>query len=282
MSDEQSGKGNSQQKGWMERISQLLTGEPQDRDDLMDILREAQENRLLDAEALTMIEGVMQVSEMRVRDVMIPRIQMVVLPRDADVESIYSIVIESAHSRFPVTGEDRSEIVGILMAKDLLAKSQENKSYKVEDIMRSAEFIPESKRLNVLLREFRTNRNHMAIVVDEYGTSAGLVTIEDVLEQIVGEIEDEHDNEEVDYIQKNNNGEYSVRALMPIEDFNKQFSLDWKDDEFDTIGGLLMHKLGHMPKKDEKVVIGNYRFEVLKADKRRVYLLKLKINKVSN
>ena len=275
MNDAQSGTGNSQQKGWIERIGQLLTGEPQDRDDLMDILREAQENRLLDAEALTMIEGVMQFSEMRVRDVMIPRIQMVVLPRDTDVESIYSIVIESAHSRFPVTGEDRSEIVGILMAKDLLAKSQENKSYKVEEIMRPAEFIPESKRLNVLLREFRTNRNHMAIVVDEYGTSAGLVTIEDVLEQIVGEIEDEHDSEEIDYIQKNKNGEYSVRALMPIEEFNKFFSLDWKDDEFDTIGGLLMHNLGHMPKKGEKVVIGNYRFEVLKADKRRVYLLNL-------
>ncbi len=281
MSDEQSGDSNSQQKSWRERISQLWTGEPQDRDDLREILREARENRLLDSEALTMIEGVMQVSEMRVRDVMIPRIQMIVLPRDAELESIYTIVIESAHSRFPVTGEDRSEIVGILLAKDLLAKSQENINYKVEDIMRPAEYIPESKRLNVLLREFRTNRNHMAIVVDEYGTSAGLVTIEDVLEQIVGEIEDEHDSDEVDYIQENSNGGFSVRALMPIEEFNKFFSLDWKDDEFDTIGGLLMHKLGHMPKKGEKLELGNFLFEVLKADKRRVHLLKLKIKQNS-
>ncbi len=277
MNDDLPGSTNPQQKGWMDRISHLLTGEPQDRDDLLEILREAQENRLLDKEALTMIEGVLQVSEIRVRDIMIPRVQMVVLPRDAELETIFPLVTESAHSRFPVITEDRSEVVGILLAKDLLAQALKDKSQKVEEIMRPARFIPESKRLNVLLKEFRTERYHMAIVVDEYGTAAGLVTIEDVLEQIVGEIEDEHDFEDEEYIFRRHGQDYSVKALTPIDVFNEYFSADLQDDEFDTIGGLIVHKLEHMPKKGEKVEIGRFRFEVIHADSRRVHLIRLKL-----
>lgn len=278
MNDDLPGSTNPQQKGWMDRISHLLTGEPQDKDDLLEILREAQENRLLDKEALTMIEGVLQVSEIRVRDIMIPRVQMVVLPRDAELETIFPLVTESAHSRFPVITEDRSEVVGILLAKDLLAQALKDKTQKVEEIMRPARFIPESKRLNVLLKEFRTERYHMAIVVDEYGTAAGLVTIEDVLEQIVGEIEDEHDFEDEEYIFRRKYQEYTVKALTPIVVFNEYFSADLKDDEFDTIGGLMVHKLEHMPKKGEKVEIDRFCFEVVHADSRRVHLIKLKLN----
>lgn len=278
MNDEQPGSTSPRQKNWVDRVSQFLTGEPQDREDLLEILREAQEKRLLDNDALSMIEGVMQVSEMRVRDIMIPRIQMVVVPRDAELATIFPLVIESAHSRFPVIDEDRSEVVGILLAKDLLIHSRENESLKVEEIMRTARFIPESKRLNVLLNEFRSNRNHMAIVVDEYGTAAGLVTIEDVLEQIVGEIEDEHDLEEEEYIFRRSDTEFTLKALTPIDEFNEYFSASLEDDEFDTVGGLVVYQLEHMPKKGEKVEIDQFRFEVLKADNRRVHLLKLKLS----
>ena len=278
MSDDIPGSTNPRQKGWMDRISHLLTGEPQDRNDLLEVLKEARENRLLDAEALAMIEGVLQVSEMRVRDIMIPRVQMVVVPRDAELETIFPLVTESAHSRFPVITEDRSEVVGILLAKDLLPHALENRTLKVEEIMRSARFVPESKRLNVLLKEFRTDRNHMAIVVDEYGTAAGLITIEDVLEQIVGEIEDEHDFDEEEYIFRRNDQEYSIKALTPIEDFNEYFSAELNDEEFDTIGGFIVHKLEHLPKKGEKVEIDRFHFEVLHADSRRVNLIKLKLN----
>ncbi len=279
MSDDNPDSTKPQQKGWMDRISQFLIGEPQDREELLCVLREAKDKRLLDREALTMIEGVMQVSEKRVRDIMIPRVQMVVVPRDAELETIFPLVIESAHSRFPVIEEDRSEVAGILLAKDLLAHAINNRFLKVEEIMRPARFVPESKRLNVLLREFRTRRNHMAIVVDEYGTVSGLVTIEDVLEQIVGEIEDEHDPEGEDYILQRNKREYMVKALTPIDVFNDYFSVDLDDDEFDTIGGIIVHRLEHMPKKGEKVEIGKFCFEVLKADSRRVHLLKVKVKK---
>ena len=233
--------------------------------------------QLLDADALSMIEGVLQVSEMRVRDIMIPRIQMVVIPRDAELATIFPLVIESAHSRFPVIDEDRSEVVGVLMAKDLLMHSRKDETLKVEQIMRKAAFVPDSKRLNVLLNEFRANRNHMAIVIDEYGASAGLVTIEDVLEQIVGEIEDEHDVEEEAYILRRNDKEFTVKALTPIDDFNDYFSANLDDKEFDTVGGLVVHKLEHLPKKGEHVAIDCFRFEVLKADNRRVHLLKMKL-----
>lgn len=278
MNDDFSDSSKPQQKGLIERINRFLTGEPQDRDDLLEVLREAQDNHLLDREALSMIEGVMQVSELRVRDIMIPRVQMVVVPRDAELESIFPLVIESAHSRFPVIEEDRSVVVGILLAKDLLTHALKNKNLKVEEIMRPAGFVPESKRLNVLLREFRTERNHMVIVADEYGMAAGLVTIEDVLEQIVGEIEDEHDFEEEENIIQRGKHEFMINALTPIEDFIDYFELDWPDQDCDTVAGLIVHKLEKLPKKGEKVTLDKFSFEVLKADSRRLYLLKLKVS----
>ena len=282
MSDEQPDSSVPRQKTWIDKINHFLTGDIKDQADLLEVLREAQKKHLLDNDALSMIEGVLQVSEMRVRDIMIPRVQMVVLPKDAELETVYPLVTESAHSRFPVIGEDRSEVVGILLAKDLLAQSIIGKPKVVQEIMRQAQFIPESKRLNVLLKEFRTNRNHMAIVVDEYGSAAGLVTIEDVLEQIVGEIEDEHDLEEEEYIFRRNETEYTLKALTPIEEFNDYFSVNFADDEFDTIGGMIVHELEHMPKKGEKIVVGGFRFEVLRADTRRVHLVKLKIHQKNN
>ena len=278
MSDEHPRSTSSQPKSWIDKISHLLTGEPQDLEDLLEILREARSNRLLDTDALSMMEGVLQVSQMRVRDIMIPRVQMVVIPRDAELETILPLAVEFGHSRFPVIEEDRAKVVGILMAKDLLAHALVNKNLKVEEIMRPANIVPESKRLNVLLKEFRTNRNHMAIVVDEYGQAAGLVTIEDVLEQIVGEIEDEYDDEDdEEYISQRNDNEYMVKALTPIEDFDEYFSTHLATDEYDTVGGFIVNQLEHMPKKGESLVVDKLRFEVIRADNRRLHLIKLKI-----
>jgi magnesium and cobalt transporter len=278
MSDEQPPSRNSPQKSWVDKISHLLTGEPQDLEDLLEILREAREKRLLDTDALSMIEGVLQVSQMRVRDIMIPRIQMVVVPKDAELETIMPLVTEFGHSRYPVIDGDRSKVVGVLLAKDLLARILDNKTLKVHEIMRPSCVVPESKRLNVLLKELRTNGNHMAIVVDEYGQSAGLVTIEDVLEQIVGEIEDEHDDHEDEgYIFQRSSNEYMVKALTPIDEFDEYFSTHLTTDEYDTIGGFVVSQLEHMPKKGESLVVDNMKFEVIRADSRRVHLLKLKI-----
>ncbi len=273
MSEEHPGEHRS----WLERLGLFLTGEPEDREDLLVFLRDAQKRHVIDPEALSMIEGVMQFSELRVRDVMIPRVQMVVVPQDAELENIFPLVIESAHSRYPVIGEDRTEVVGVLLVKDLLGHSMKNRALLVKDIMRRAQFVPESKRLNVLLREFRATRSHMAIVVDEYGAAAGLVTIEDVLEQIVGDIEDEHDFGEEEYIFRKSAQEFTLKALTPIDDFNEYFNSDLSDEEFDTVGGLIVHKLGHLPSRGEKVDFGNFRFVVLHADNRRVHLLKLVI-----
>lgn len=264
-------------KSWIERLGQMIGGEPQDREDLLDIFREAEENHLLDKYALSMLEGVLQVSEQRARDVMVPRKKMIVLNKDALLEDVFPIVIEYGHSRFPVITEDKSEVVGILMAKDLLAHALNKKDITVESIMRPATVVPESKRLNVLLKEFRAKRNHMAIVIDEYGAVAGVVTIEDVLEQIVGEIEDEHDYADEEYIIERNVDEYTVQALTPIELFNEYFSVEFDRDEFDTIGGFMVGRLEHMPKKGEKVIEDKFRFEVLQADGRRIHLLKVKI-----
>jgi len=203
---------------------------------------------------------------------------MVVIPRDAELETILPLAVEFGHSRFPVIEEDRAKVVGILMAKDLLAHALVNKNLKVEEIMRPANIVPESKRLNVLLKEFRTNRNHMAIVVDEYGQAAGLVTIEDVLEQIVGEIEDEYDEEDdEEYISQRNDNEYMIKALTPIEDFDEYFSTHLATDEYDTVGGFIVNQLEHMPKKGESLVVDKHRFEVIRADNRRLHLIKLKI-----
>lgn len=279
MNDDNPPSSQIQHKSFIDRIGQMLSGEPHDQEDLLEILREAQKKRLLDSDALSMIEGVLQVSEMRVRDIMIPRIQMVVVPRDAELETIFPLVLEFGHSRFPVIEDDRSKVVGILMAKDLLAHALQDKTKKVGEIMRPASVVPESKRLNVLLKEFRTERNHMAIVVDEYGMAAGLVTIEDVLEQIVGEIEDEHDSGEEEYIHQRSKREFTLKALTPIEEFNDYFAADLNDEECDTIGGFIVQQLERLPKKGEKLEFGRFRFEVLRADNRRIHLLKLKLRK---
>lgn len=278
MSDGNPPSSQPHQRSLIEKISYFLTGEPQDQEDLLAILRESQEKRLLDSEALAMMEGVIHVSEMRVRDIMIPRSQMVVIPGDAELDTILPLVVEFAHSRFPVIEEDRSKVIGVLLAKDLLAHALGDRKQKVANIMRPASVVPESKRLNVLLKEFRTERNHMAIVVDEYGNAAGLVTIEDILEQIVGKIEDEHDEDETqEYISQRSEREFIVNALTPIEEFNDYFSADLEDDECDTIGGLIVQRLEHFPKKGEKIELEGFAFEVIRADNRRVHLLKLKI-----
>jgi magnesium and cobalt transporter len=271
MSDEQTGE----HRGWLERLTHFISGEPEDRDDLLELLRTAQKRHLIEHDALSMIEGVLQVSELRVRDITTPRSQMVVVPQDAEIETIFPLVAESAHSRYPVIGEDRTEVVGILLVKDLLLHSLKDRTRLVREIMRPALYVPESKRLNVLLREFRATRSHMAIVVDEYGAAAGLVTIEDVLEQIVGDIEDEHDFGEEEYIFRKTDTEFTLKALTPIEDFNEYFDADFSDDEFDTIGGLIVHHLGHVPKRGEKAELGRFRFIVIRADNRRVEQLKL-------
>ncbi len=265
------------QKTWLEKISHLLTGEPQDLDDLLELLREAKARSLLDTDALSMIEGVLQVSQMRVRDIMIPRVQMIVLPKEATLEAILPLVIESGHSRYPVIDGDKSKVIGVLLTKDLLVKIFENKNLTVQEIMRSVSIVPESKRLNVLLKESRTNGNHMAVVVDEYGQAAGLVTIEDVLEQIVGDIEDEHDDhDDENFIFQRSENEFMLKALMPIDEFDAYFKTGLATDEYDTIGGFLVHELERMPQKGESLTIDNLKFEVIKADSRRVHLIKLK------
>lgn len=265
------------QRSWFERLSHVLLGEPQDREQLIELLRDAQQRHLLDPDALAMIEGVLQVSEMQVRDIMVPRSQMVVVPRDAALQEILPVVTESEHSRFPVIGESRDEVIGILLAKDLLGYfvNGSKLAFNVRDILRPAVFIPESKRLNVLLKEFRASRNHMAIVVDEYGGVAGLVTIEDVLEQIVGEIADEHDIDEDTFIKKHSEFNYTVKALTPIDEFNDYFGSDFSDEEFDTIGGLVIHDFGRVPRRGEALAIGRFRFKVLHADNRRIHLLQV-------
>jgi len=262
-----------------DKLLQAFLFEPKNRDQLADQLRVAQKQGLLDADALSMIEGVLEVAEMQVRDIMIPRVQMVCVNYDVAPEDFIPLMIESAHSRFPVIGDNQDEVVGILLAKDLLTyfANKEKQNFNIRDVLRPSIFVPESKRLNVLLKEFRENRNHMAIVVDEYGGVAGLVTIEDVLEQIVGEIEDEHDVDDNLYIVKHRENRYTIKAFTPIEDFNEEFSVHFSSDEFDTIGGLLTHKFGRMPKRGEVMNLENFRFKILRADGRRIYLMQMSI-----
>ena len=268
---------DTSRRSWSTRIKQALTQVPTDSEQLLHTLRAVRQKNLFDSDALAMIEGVLQVDDMQARDIMIPRSQVVVLARDASPDALLRTIVESGHSRFPVIGESRDEVVGILLAKDLLLYAFERTDGRlnVRDLLRPAVFVPESKRLNVLLKEFRASRNHMAIVVDEYGGVAGMVTIEDVLEQIVGEIEDEHDVEEEDTIRKHSEAHYTIKALTPIEDFNDYFKLSFSDEEFDTIGGLVVHQIGHLPKRGELVVIGNLLFKILRADSRRVHMLQL-------
>ena len=260
----------------LERLSALLMREPEDREQLVNLLHSAYEHDLLDSDALSMIEGVLQVSEQQVRDIMVPRPQMDVIDVNETPDKFIPHVIATAHSRFPVIDKDRDDVIGILLAKDLLRYYAGEEEFKVRDMLRPAVFVPESKRLNVLLREFRANRNHMAIVVDEYGGVAGLVTIEDVLEQIVGDIEDEYDfDESEDNIVRESSGHWRVKAQTEIGDFNRAFGTDFSDEDFDTVGGLIIDRFGRLPKRGESVTIGGLRFQVLRADSRRLHVLQV-------
>ncbi len=257
----------------LERLSSLLLREPEDRDQLVELLHSAFERHILDADALSMIEGVLQVSETRVADVMIPRSQMDMIDAAESPETFIPYVIETAHSRFPVWQDNRDNVIGILLAKDLLRFYAEEE-FDFRDMLRPAVFVPESKRLNVLLKEFRANRNHIAIVVDEYGGVCGLVTIEDVIEQIVGDIEDEFDFDETeDNILADKNGRFRVKAVTEIADFNERFGTRFADDDHDTIGGLVLSRFGRLPKRGETVVIEGFAFQVIRADSRKVHSL---------
>jgi magnesium and cobalt transporter len=257
----------------LERLSNFLLREPEDREQLVELLHSAYENSLMDADSLAMIEGVLQVSEMQVRDIMIPRSQMDVIDITEPPEVFIPSVIETAHSRFPVIEGNKNDVIGILLAKDLL-RYYAGEDFEVRDMLRPAVFIPEAKRLNVLLKEFRSNRNHIAIVVDEYGGVAGMVTIEDVLEQIVGDIEDEYDyDEDEDNIIQNADGQYRVKALTEIADFNEIIGTAFSDEEFSTIGGLIVSKFGHLPKRNEEVSFNGIHVKVLRADSRRLHTI---------
>jgi magnesium and cobalt transporter len=261
---------------WLKRITQSMTGEPRDLAELIEHLREASERGLFDGDALVMLEGVLAVADMQVRDIMVPRSQMVFVERDESPEKLVELVVESGHSRFPVIGEDRDQILGILLAKDLLRLQVEaDEAFEIREYMRPVAFVPESKRLNVLLKEFRRSHNHIAMVVDEYGGVCGLVTIEDVIEQIVGEIDDEHDVEEDQTIRKERPREFTVRALTPIAQFNSYFGKKFSDEEYDTIGGLLMQEFGRLPRRGETVKVDGLEFRILRADRRRIDLLRV-------
>ena len=260
----------------LERISAFIMREPEDREQLIELLRSAHERNLLDSDALSMIEGVLQVSELQARDIMVPRSQMDVIDVNESPDKFIPFVIQTAHSRFPVTAGNKDDVIGILLAKDLLRYYAGEEEFNVREMLRPAVFIPESKPLNVLLKEFRKNRNHIAIVVDEYGGVAGLVTIEDVLEQIVGDIEDEYDFDEVeDNIVQDKTGQYRVKAVTEITDFNEKFGTAFSDDEFDTIGGLVLKRFGRVPKRGEQVAMDGLTFKVVRADSRRLHLLEV-------
>jgi magnesium and cobalt transporter len=262
---------------WYGRLRRVLKGDAATREDLLEWLRESHAKTVLDADELAMLEGVLAVSETQVRDVMVPRSQMAFLERDAPRDETLKAIVASGHSRFPVIGEDRDEVVGILLAKDVLKHfvSTPDKPLDITPYIRPATFIPESKRLNTLLKEFRGSRNHIAIVVDEYGGITGLVTIEDVLEEIVGEIDDEHDDTEAGPIQEQEPGKYQVKALTRIDEFNEFFAVSLDDENYDTIGGLVMHELGHLPRKGESLEYRGFRFRVLQADRRRIHAIEV-------
>jgi len=276
MSEDQSSNGSGP-KTWMGRIGKVFSSEPRDRKELKELINESCEKGILDAEAVAMIEGALAVSEMQVRDAMIPRSHMVVIPLDLPLDEFLPIVLESGHSRFPVIGEDRDEVEGILLAKDLLRHYAENNgSQDLKSMVRPAVVIPESKRLNMLLRDFRASRNHMAIVVDEYGGVSGLITIEDVLEEIVGEIDDEHDEEEEAAIKSLGGNHFQVRALTEIEEFNEVFECDLSDEDYGTVGGLLLAEFGCVPDRGDEVVLADrFQFMVTAADTRRIIMLEM-------
>ena len=275
--DRSSGQGG---RSWLEKLFNALSGEsdePSSRDELLAFLRQAASRLKLEQDAMMIIEGALKISDQQVREVLIPRSQVTAIGLDQPLEEYMPIILEAGHSRYPVIGENLDEVKGILLAKDLLPLlqgGQENgRPFRLEEVVRTALFVPESKRLNSLLKEFQDTHNHMAIVVDEYGGTAGIVTIEDILEEIVGEIEDEHDADDEEDIRELGEGRYAIRALTPIEDFNERFDTRFSDEEFDTLGGLVMQRLGHLPGRGEHTEIGGWRFIVLNADNRRIRLL---------
>lgn len=275
MSDERNG---NDEKGLLGRIAQAFSSEPRSRGDLQEILQIAVDNDILDEDEYSIIEGAMEVSGMQARDIMVPRPQMVVIKAESSLEEILPQITRSKHSRYPVIGESHDDVLGILLAKDLLPQilEEQHDNFDVRQLLRQSVVVPESKRLNVLLREFRENRNHMAIVIDEYGGVAGLVTIEDVLEEIVGEIEDETDEAEDQFIRRISDDDFFVKALTPIEDFNAFFDVELSEEEFDTIGGLVMQAFGHMPARNEVTDIEGFEFKVINADQRKIHSLRLR------
>ncbi|AIU87788.1 CNNM family magnesium/cobalt transport protein CorC [Pectobacterium odoriferum] len=281
MSDDHSQNSDapSPKKGFFSLIlNQLFHGEPKDRNGLLTLIRDSEQNDLIDPETRDMLEGVMDIADQRVRDIMIPRSQMITLKRDQTLEECLDVIIESAHSRFPVISEDKDHIEGILMAKDLLPfMRSDSEPFSMDKVLRSAVVVPESKRVDRMLNEFRSLRYHMAIVIDEFGGVSGLVTIEDILELIVGEIEDEYDDEEDRDIRQLNRQTYTVRALTDIEDFNEAFGTRFSDDEVDTIGGLVMQSFGHLPARGETINIEGYLFKVAMADSRRIIQVHVRI-----
>ena len=264
-------------KSWIDKITQVFSDEPTDTKSLLELLRNAEQDQVLDADALGIIEGALQVSSMQVRDIMIPRSQLVIVSAKLPPNEIIELVTKASHSRFPVTGENVDNVIGILLAKDLLPLilKEETRKLDIKDVVRPATFVPESKRLNVLLKEFRETRQHMAIVIDEYGSVSGAVTIEDVLEQIVGEIEDEYDVDDESYIKKFDEENYIVKALTPVDEFNEYFGTQFSDQEFTTLGGLVLQQIGHIPERGETINIGPFLVTVLNADSRQIKLLKV-------
>lgn len=275
----------SASRGWLDKILQPFNGEPKNKEDLKEVINEAESREVIDPQTREMIEGVIGVHDMRVREIMIPRAQMITIEIDQSVEEFLPLMLDSAHSRFPVISEDKDHIEGILLAKDLLAYAFiPGKEFQLKDVLRPAVIVPESKRVDVLLKEFRQQRYHMAIVVDEYGGVSGLVTIEDILELIVGEIEDEFDVEEndTDDIRPLNKYTYSVKALTPLDEFNTFFETDFNQEEADTIGGIVLKAFGHMPETNEEIMIGDIQFKVTQSDKRRLQQLKVTLPDDSN
>ena len=270
-------EGSSSDRGWLERLGMALTGEPSSRSELIETLRAAEQRQLLDAEALSIIEGALVVAEMQAREIIIPRSQVAVVRMDMSPEELLQVVIESGHSRFPVIGESPDDVVGILLAKDLLPLALKDRKtrFNLRDLLRPCTAIPESKRLNILLQEFRSTHNHLAVVYDEYGGVSGIVTIEDVLEQIVGDIEDEYDLGDEDFIKSHVEGDFTVKALTPIDEFNEFFKASFSEEEYDTIGGFVTQHFGHLPERDEEINIKGFQFKVLNADNRRIRLLHL-------
>ncbi len=281
MNDDKSGQLSSR-KSWLSKVGDLFgTQPPSNQSELVELIKAAAEQELVSVETLAIIEGAIEVTDLHVRDIMIPRNQMICLTPQQRIEDMLPIIIDSAHSRYPMLNDAGDKVIGVLLAKDLLALlhstgfNLNHANQELHSLLRQPYFVPESKRLNPLLKDFRNNRNHLAVVIDEYGGIAGLATIEDVLEEIVGDIEDEHDEEEVSNIREQENGQWLVRALTPIDEFNNQIGSDFSDEEFDTVGGIVLHSFGRMPRKQEQVVIKGLKFEIAQADNRRLHLLKV-------